>query len=118
MKTRKVAVAKFDLSETLTEMLEEFATIVVTKKIRSTNFTTRNKVFAFTKGKEAVVLKLPPDAIERILLSKKASLLIMGKRTMKEWVLVPCKSAHDCKKLLGFFKEGIVYVSSLKINAT
>lgn len=114
MKTRKVAVAKFDLSATLTEMLEKVAAVVVTMKMHSTNFTTKNKVFAFTKWKEAVVLKLPPDAVERIILSKKASLLIISKRNTKEWVMVPCKFARDCKKLLALFKEGIVYVSSSK----
>jgi hypothetical protein len=114
MRTRKAAMAKFDLSAALTAMLDKMPGVVITKKMNSTNFTAKNKVFAFTKGRETVVLKLPPDTVERVLTSKKGTLLVMGKKTMKEWVAVPCYSEGDCRSLLSFFKDGMIYVSSPK----
>jgi hypothetical protein len=89
---------KNDLAAVLASMLGKIPRVVVGKKFNSFNFTVRKTVFAFTKD-GAVVLKLPP-------------LLVMGKRTMKEWVVIRYKESADAKKHLTLFKEAIDYVSS------
>ena len=99
------------LSTVLAAMLQKLPGAVVGKKFNSTNFTVRKKVFAFTKD-GGVVLKLPPDTVKAVLKTRTASLLVMGKRTMKEWVVIRYQDPTDAKKHLGLFKEAMDYVSS------
>jgi len=102
---------KNDLSTVLVTMLEELPDVVVGRKSSFTNFTVRRKVFAFTKD-DGVVLKLPPETVTTLLTRKTATLLVMGKRTMKEWVVIRYKLPADAKKHLSLFKEARDYVSS------
>jgi len=76
---------KNDLAAVLASMLGKIPGVVVGRKFKSVNFTVRKKVFAFTKD-GGVVLKLPPETVKALLKTRSASLLVMGKRTMKEWV--------------------------------
>jgi hypothetical protein len=46
------------------------------------------KVFGFTRGDEAVVLKLPAARVMQLMEERGAKQLRMGKRVMKEWVVV------------------------------
>jgi hypothetical protein len=110
----KTNAANFDLGATLAIMLEGITGVQITSKMNSTNFTSKSKVFAFTKGKGEVVIKLPPDKVLKLLVSKKASSLVMGKRTMKEWVVFSCNSRRDCQRLLTHFEEAKTYVSASK----
>ena len=97
-----------EISSVLSSMLGKLPGVVVGKKLHSVNFTFRNKIFAFTKD-GGVVLKLPPETVKALLRAKTASLLVMGKRTMKEWVVIRYKNAADAKKHLGLFKEAMDY---------
>jgi hypothetical protein len=76
---------KTDLPTVLSSMLEELPGVVVGKKFNSPNITVRKKVFAFSKD-GGVVLKLPLETVRAVVKAGKASLLVMGKRTMREWV--------------------------------
>ena len=70
-------------------------------------------VLASMLGKiPGVVLKLPPETVKALLKTRSASLLVMGKRTMKEWVVIRYKESADAKKHLTLFKEAMDYVSS------
>ena len=102
---------KNELSTVLSSMLGKLPGIIIGKKFNSANFTVRKKVFAFIKD-GGVVLKLPPETVKVLLKARTASLLVMGKRTMKEWVVIRYKNAADAKKHLGLFKEAMDYVSS------
>jgi hypothetical protein len=102
---------KSDLSAVLVSILGKIPGVVVENKFNSSNFTVRKKVFAFTKD-GGVVLKLPPETVKALLAARKASLLVMGKRTMKEWVVIRYKNSMDAKKHLALFKEALDYVSS------
>lgn len=104
---------KTNLSAVLTSMLEKLPGVAVGKKFNSTNFTVRKKVFAFTKD-GGLVLKLPPQAVKTLLTSRTASLLVMGKRTMKEWVVIRYRDPADAKKHLSLFKEAMDYVKKAK----
>jgi hypothetical protein len=99
------------LSMMLVTMLEGIPSVEISTKLNSTNFTARKKVFAFIKG-DGVVLKLPPETVKRLVSTKVATLLVMGKRRMKEWVVIRYKSPGDCRKHLALFEEAIGYVTA------
>lgn len=105
------AKARGDVSAVLSAMLSKVRGVVVTQKLNSTNFTVKKKVFAFTKG-GAVVLKLPVDTVGRLVRSKKASLLVMGKRTMKEWVVIEHAKPESYMRDLPLFEEAIEFVKA------
>ena len=59
-----------------------------TRKFATINLTVAGKVFAFT-NKSGMVVKLPAPRIEALIAAGQALPLVMGKRTMKEWAVVP-----------------------------
>jgi hypothetical protein len=48
-----------------------------------------NRIFAFTRADDSAALKLPEARIAELILEGEMYNLIMGKRTMREWVVVP-----------------------------
>jgi hypothetical protein len=69
-----------------------------------------NKIFAFTRTDESAALKLPESRIEELLSDGEMHHLTMGKRTMREWVVIPeIATPHNLKLL----KEAMAYVASL-----
>jgi len=77
-------------------------------------FLVNDKVFAFTRSGSVgrVALKLPKERIVELLQREEISLLTMGKRTMKEWILLAHTRPVSYKKDLALFKEAIVFVSA------
>jgi hypothetical protein len=70
-----------------------------------------DKVFAFTRPDESAALKLPESRIaELVAENSEIGPLTMGKRTMREWVVIPEIAAPPNLKLL---KEAMAYVASL-----
>ena len=104
-----------ELATILIELLQPLPDVVVTTKLTSTNFTAKSKVFAFTKG-DGVVVKLPPQTVTRLISDQQAELLVMGKRTMKEWVVIHYRTPADCKKHLPLFTEAKMYASAPKLR--
>jgi Bacteriocin-protection, YdeI or OmpD-Associated/Domain of unknown function (DUF1905) len=105
-----IADMKNDLAVVLAAMLGKIPGVVVGKKFNSFNFTVRKKVFAFTKD-GGVVLKRLPETVKALLKTRTASLLVMGKRTMKEWVVIRYQDAADARKHLSPPKEAMDYVA-------
>jgi hypothetical protein len=48
-----------------------------------------NRIFAFTRADDSAALKLPEARIAELIVQGEMYNLIMGKRTMREWVVVP-----------------------------
>jgi hypothetical protein len=48
-----------------------------------------NKIFAFTRSDESAALKLPEARIAELIVDGEMQHLTMGKRTMREWIVVP-----------------------------
>jgi hypothetical protein len=70
-----------------------------------------NKIFAFTRPDESAALKLPePRIAELTAADSEIQLLVMGQRTMREWVVIPNIAAPHNLKLL---KEAMAFVASL-----
>ena len=74
------------------------------------------KIFAFTRsgGGGGVALKLPADRIAELLVRDHITILKMGKRTMKEWVLLDHAKPTDYTDDLDLFKESIAFVAATK----
>jgi len=99
-----------DLTTTLISVVGNLPGVVVAKRAKSASFVFKGKVFAFTRPKGAV-LKLPPDNIEKLVRNRGASMLVMGKRAMKEWVVIPYENPSDCSKDIQLFKKAMTFAS-------
>ena len=61
-----------------------------------------------------VILKLPKERIATLLQRDDITLLTMGKRTMKEWIVTERSKPADYKKDLALFKEAKAFVEAEK----
>ena len=71
---------------------------------------TDDRIFAFTRPDESAALKLPEVRIAELTADDEIRRLVMGKRTMREWVVIPNIAAPDNLSLL---LEAKAYVASL-----
>jgi len=69
-----------------------------------------NKIFAFTRPDESAALKLPEARIAELVSDGEIRHLTMGKRTMREWVVIPNIAVPGNLKLL---REAMAYVATL-----
>lgn len=76
---------------------------------------TGNKIFAFTRPDESAALKLPEARIAQLLLDSELRQMVMGKRTMRQWIVVPNIDTPLNLKLL---LEARDYVASLPQEET
>ena len=76
-------------------------------------FQTGTKIFAFTRP-EGVAMKLPEDRIAKIVESRDASFLVMGTKTMREWVLLRYNSPGEFMQDRKLFEEAMNFVASLR----
>lgn len=104
-------MADQQLATILTSMLEPLPGVQVGSHLHHANFLVGKKVFAFIQG-NGVALKLPKETIQELVETQQATPLVMGKRTMKEWVVIahdePAAFQHD----EALFKEAIAFVAA------
>lgn len=81
----------------------------VSWKFHNASFDVGGKVFAFTRP-SGMAMKLPEARIDGLVEKNKAVHLVMGKRTMREWAVVPADDAA----LLPLLKEAATFVISLQ----
>ena len=80
-----------------------------------TSFFTGKNIFVFTgRTNNRVILKLPQKRIAALLQRDDIELLTMGKRTMKEWIVIEHGKPADYKKDLALFKEAKAFVEAEK----
>lgn len=104
-------MANDDLSTILAFMLADLPQVKIGKHIHNINFLVGEKVFAFIKG-DGVAMKLPKEKIKELMVQELATPLVMGKRVMKEWVLIKHDDPEEYKKDLELFKESIAFVAT------
>ena len=75
---------------------------------------TDDRIFAFTRPDESAALKLPEARIAELTADDEIRHLIMGKRTMREWVIVEDPLAASTLKLL---RASLAYVETLPKTA-
>jgi hypothetical protein len=101
-----------NLSTILAFMLADLPGVRIGKHIHNINFLVGEKVFAFIKGDEGVAMKLPRAKCQELIAQQQAIPLVMGKRVMKEWIVLQHESAEDYKADLALFQESIAFVSA------
>jgi hypothetical protein len=69
----------------------------VVRKPSGAMFQIGTKIFAFTRP-EGVAMKLPEVRIAKLAEIRDASFLVMGTKTMREWVLLRYSSPGDYRK--------------------
>lgn len=104
-------MADHDLTAILSSMLEGIPQVHVGTHLHHTNFLVGSKVFAFIQG-GGVALKLPKAKIQELVEAKQAAPLIMGKRTMKEWVVIKHDNPTAYQQDEELFKEAAAFVAS------
>jgi hypothetical protein len=85
----------------------------VVRKPSGAMFQIGTKIFAFTRP-DGVAMKLPEVRIAKLLEIRDASFLVMGTKTMREWVLLRYSSPGDYLKDGKLFGEALNFVASLK----
>ncbi len=105
-----------ELVTTLSKLLAALPGVTEEKTEKHVTFLVNKKFFAFTRSGEGggVAIKLPKERIAELLHRKEISPLTMGKRTMKEWILLDHAVPVSYKKDLALFKEAIIFVLSGK----
>lgn len=67
--------------------LADWPQVSIHSKFGNASFQTGAKVFAFTRP-EGIAMKLPESRIRALVEKRHAEFLVMGKRTMREWMLL------------------------------
>jgi len=81
----------------------------VAEKFGNASFSIGGKVFAFTRP-DGLVLKLPSDAITKTLATREAQALVMGKRTMREWVHLHLPTVNAYRDELPLLRAAMKFV--------
>jgi hypothetical protein len=100
---------KIDLAEVRAFVAAHLAHAQVAEKFGNASLSVAGKVFAFTRA-NSLVLKLPPDVIETTLASRDAELLVMGKRVMREWIVLYLDHPAACRDELALLRAAMSYV--------
>jgi predicted DNA-binding protein (MmcQ/YjbR family) len=99
----------------LSSLLAPLPDVAEEKTETHATFLTGKKVFAFTRSSgPGVALKLPKERIAALLQREDITPLTMGKRTMKEWIVIEHPKPADYKKDLALFKEAKAFVEAGK----
>jgi hypothetical protein len=99
----------------LSSLLRPLPDVTEEKTETHATFLIGRKVFAFTRNSgPGVALKLPNERIAALLQRDNITLLTMGKRTMKEWIVIEHPNPADYKKDLPLFKEAKAFVEAGK----
>jgi len=106
-----------DLVAAVSKLIAALPGVTEVKTPIHATFLTGKKIFAFTRHGGGMALKLPRERIAELIQLDDFAPLIMGKRTMKEWIFIDHKSPADYKKDLGLFREAITFVTAEKKKA-
>ncbi|HUZ17580.1 MAG TPA: hypothetical protein VMV68_04285 [Spirochaetia bacterium] len=104
-------MAADELSTVLVSLLGDLPNVSIKKHINHTNFLIGEKVFAIGRD-DSVVMKLPKDSVKRLVRTKNASPLAMGKRVMTEWVVIKHEDPNDFKGELKLLRKSMTFVAS------
>jgi hypothetical protein len=85
----------------------------VNGKFGGASFFAGGKVFAFSRPK-GLVLKLPAETIADLVATREAQNLVMGKRVMREWAVLPLASREGYAGEVPLLKSAMAFVRSLE----
>ncbi len=82
----------------------------VAQKFGNASFSIGGKVFAFTRP-NGLVLKLPAEVLRDVIGKREAAPLVMGKRVMREWVLLHLDGPEQYREELELLRIAMAFVS-------
>jgi hypothetical protein len=85
----------------------------VNSKFGGASFYVGGKVFAFSRPK-GLVLKLAPEVIAKLIADRGAQHLVMGKRAMREWALLPLAAREGYVDEVPLLKIAMAFVRALE----
>jgi hypothetical protein len=97
-----------DFHQELITQLSQLKNVAIKEGASHTTFLVGKKVFGYTK-KDDLVLKLPAPTAKKLVNSKNATFLTMGKRTMSEWVVIEHPKSSQFNSLKPLLEESIEY---------
>jgi hypothetical protein len=104
-------MAEHELTTILSTMLQDIPGVQVGTHLNHINFLVGNKIFAFIQG-DGVVIKLPKATIQALAETRQATPLVMGKRVMKEWVVIKHDHPEEYRQDEALFKEAMMFVAA------
>ena len=101
-----------NLAAVVSTLLAGLPGVTTQREFHNTSFLVKKKVFAFTRP-DGAVLKLPEVKIRELVDTGPAARLVMGKRVMREWVVLRHDDPGAYRKDKKLFLEAMAFVSSL-----
>jgi hypothetical protein len=113
---RKVHMPDPVLVTAISNLLAPLPSITEEKTPTHATYFIGRKIFAFTRSGDGggVAIKLPKERIAELIERDDITILKMGQRTMKEWILLDHAKAADYTEDLDLFKESIAFVAATK----
>jgi hypothetical protein len=84
---RQKAAASESVRELADLVQSKFPRLEVTEKFGNLSFSFAGKVVGFSRGEHGLALKLPAERVRELGEQRGWQPLVMGKRTMKEWIV-------------------------------
>jgi len=86
---------------------------VVVRKPSGAMYQAGTKIFAFTRP-DGIAMKLPEDRVAHLVDHREdASFLVMGTKTMREWLMLRYTNPSDYREDGKLFEEAMNFVASL-----
>lgn len=98
------------LTEWLVSSIEDAPGVDLDHKRNHVSAKVQGRVFAYNRPEDLVV-KLPKSRIDELEAAGEATRLVMGKREMAEWAVVPGPPTVDAGRLKVLLDESIAFVS-------
>jgi hypothetical protein len=114
-KARNAAKVQLIPIDELSEWIEGILPkAVVVRKPSGAMYQAGTKIFAFTRP-DGVAMKLPEERVAGLVESRAdASFLVMGTKTMREWLMVRYSAPSGYRKDGKLFEEAMTFVASRK----
>ena len=78
-----------DLLDQIAEDFKHDQNVAMGTMFRSPGLRVRDKIFVFLSHKGQLIAKLPSDRAKELVADGTAEPMVMGKRTMREWIAFP-----------------------------
>ncbi|TMR11134.1 hypothetical protein ETD86_36850 [Nonomuraea turkmeniaca] len=105
-----------DLLDLVAEDFTDDHDVFMGTMFRSPGLRVGGKIFAFLGHHGQLIVKLPKDRVGEFLDVGTAEEVVMGKRTMREWIAFPAQEDHEATLALwrSVAQEAHQYVDSLR----
>src|SRR5262249_996074 len=94
-----------DLPTILTSFFRNVPQVSTGKHCKGLSFRVGKKIFGFIRDEKSVVMKLPREKVLALIETGHATPLVMGKRVMREWVVLTHEKPEEYQNDKELFQE-------------